>query len=41
MITDEMNEDISNEVSEEEIRYTMHSFQKGKSPGPDGFTIEF
>ena len=41
MITYEMNEDLSKEVSEEEIRYTRHSFQKGKIPGPDGFTIDF
>ena len=41
MITDEMNEDLTKEITEEEIRYTLHSFQKGQSPGPDGFTVEF
>ena len=41
MITDEMNEELTKEVTEEEIRYTLHSFQKGKSLGPDGFIVEF
>ena len=29
------------EVSEEELKATMHSFQKDKSPKPDGWTVEF
>ena len=41
MITNEMNEELTKEVSEEEIRHTLHSFQKGKSLGPDGFIVEF
>ena len=39
MITNEMNEEVTKEVFEEEIRHTLHSFQKGKIPGPDGFTV--
>ena len=38
MITKEMNEELTKEISEEEIRHTL---QNGKSPGPDGFTMEF
>ena len=41
MITDEMNEYLTKEISEEEIRHTLQTFQKGKSPEPDGFTVEF
>ena len=40
MITEEMNEELTKEISEEEISHTLHTFQKGKSPGPDGFTLE-
>ena len=40
MITKEMNEELTKEISEEEIRHTLHTFQKGKSPRPDGFTLE-
>ena len=29
------------EVSEEELKVALRSFQKDKSPGPDGWTIEF
>jgi len=29
------------EVSELEFLVVMNSFQKGKSPGPDGWPIEF
>ena len=29
------------EGSEEELKTTLHSFQKDKIPGPDGWTIEF
>ena len=33
--------EIMQEVSEEELKATLHSFQNEKSPGPDGWTIEF
>ena len=29
------------EVSEEELKATLHSFRKDKIPGPNGWTIEF
>ena len=29
------------EVSKEELKTTLHSLQKDKSPGPDGWTVEF
>ena len=29
------------EVSEEELKCVLRSFQKDRSPGPDGWTIEF
>ena len=41
MVSDEMNQELTKEISEEEIRNTMHSFQKGKILGHDGFTMEF
>ena len=40
MITEEMNEELTKKISEEEIRHTLHTFQKGKSRGPDRFTVE-
>jgi len=36
-----MNEELRKEISKEEIRNTLHTFQKGKILGPDGFTLEF
>ena len=36
-----MNEELTKEIPEEEINYTLHSFQKGKIHGLDGFTLEF
>ena len=35
------NRDLMKEVSEEELKEVLGSFQKDKSPGPDGWTIEF
>ena len=29
------------EVSKEELKETLNSFQKDKSPGPDGWKVEF
>ena len=41
MITEEMNEELTKEISQEEIRHTLHTFQEGKSLGPDAFILEF
>ena len=41
MITEEMNEELTKEIYEEEIKHILHTFQKGKIHGPDGFTVEF
>ena len=38
MIIEDMDEELTKEISEEEISYTLHSFQKGKILGPDGIT---
>ena len=35
------NRDLMKEVMEEELKKVMGSFQKDKSPGPDGWTIDF
>jgi hypothetical protein len=32
---------LMEEVTEKELLEVLHSFQKDKSPGPDGLTIEF
>jgi hypothetical protein len=37
----EKNRELFEEVSEPELKETLHSFQKDKSPGPDGWPIEF
>ena len=33
--------ELMEEVSEEELKATLNNFQKDKSPGPDGWTVEF
>jgi hypothetical protein len=40
-VEDEERESLMQEVSEKELLIVMNSFQKGKSPGPDGWPIEF
>ena len=41
MISEEMNNSLKEEITKEELEKIVHSFQKGKSPGLDGLTIEF
>ena len=36
-----MNAELTKEITEEEVNLILHSFQKGKSLGLDGFTLEF
>ena len=36
-----MNDSLNQEFSEEELNNILHSFQKSKIPGLDGFTLEF
>ena len=36
-----MNEELTKEITKDDIQQVLHSFQKGKSPGPNGFTLEF
>lgn len=40
-ISEEDNLELMEEISEDELKATLHSFHKDKSPGPDGWTIEF
>jgi hypothetical protein len=40
-LDEEGNKDIFVEVNEHELKETLHSFQKDKSSGPDGWPIEF
>jgi hypothetical protein len=40
-VDEEGNRELYAEVTEAELKETLHSFQKDKSPGPDGWTIEF
>jgi hypothetical protein len=40
-VNEEGNQDLFAEVTEVELKETLQSFQKDKSPGPDGWTIEF
>lgn len=38
---EEENSNLMEEVTLDELKGVMHSFQRDKSPGPDGWTIEF
>jgi hypothetical protein len=40
-VEEEENHYLMEEVTEKELLEVLHSFQKDKSPGPDGWTIEF
>jgi hypothetical protein len=40
-VDEQGNQDLFVEVTEAELKETLLSFQKDKSPGPDGWTIEF
>jgi hypothetical protein len=41
LFSEEMNQLLLKEVSSDEVRTTLFSMQSGKSPGPDGFPVEF
>jgi len=40
-VDEETNQKLMGEVTEKELSEVLHSFQKDKSPGPDGWPIEF
>ena len=40
-VEEEDNRELMKEVSEDELKEVLGSFQKDKSPGPDGWTIDF
>lgn len=40
-VDDDGNREMMKAISEEELKEVLGSFQKDKSPGPDGWTIEF
>ena len=40
-VDEEENRMLMGEVSMEELSRVLHSFQKDKSPGPDGWTVDF
>lgn len=40
-VNEEASEDLSSPVTMEELESTLKWFKKDKSPGPDGWTIEF
>ena len=40
-VEEEGNRALMREVTEEELKKVMGNFQKDKSPGPDGWTIDF
>jgi hypothetical protein len=41
LFSEEMNLSLLKEVSADEVKATLFSMQSGKSPGPDGFPVEF
>ena len=41
LITKGIEHDLLKDVTEEELSKILSTFQRGKSPGPDGFTLEF
>jgi hypothetical protein len=41
MVTDIDSNDLARPVSIDELKDVLHSFKKDKSPGPDGWTMEF
>jgi hypothetical protein len=40
-VEEEENEELMAEVSESELKEVLHSFQKDKISGPDGWSMEF
>jgi hypothetical protein len=40
-LEEEYNRSLMEEVSKDKLKEVLHSFQKYKSPGPDGWSIEF
>jgi hypothetical protein len=40
-VGEDENKSLFEEVTEDELKEVLHSFQKVKIPGPDGWTIEF
>lgn len=41
LVSWEMKEHLMSDISLEELEKTVFQMKKGKSPGPDGFLIEF
>jgi hypothetical protein len=40
-VDEEENEELMEEVIEEKLKEVLHSFQKDKSSGPDGWSMDF
>jgi hypothetical protein len=40
-VDEEDNRDLMDEVSKDELKEVLHNFQKDKSLGPDGWTMDF
>jgi hypothetical protein len=41
MVTEEISEELFNPVTKEELISVLQNFKKDKSPGPDGWSVEF